>query len=261
MGSEMCIRDRARPARGVRDAACGAGLSALEGWPIPLQTLKECGSARAAGRRAGRVDVGDAHPGRDAHRARILEADHGASGPVASVLEATPAPVGVISARGRRFPGHSPRDEPETDAGVVDDASRVVATIRSQAWKGIRTILKELCCSAASRAIQKGRRGGRPRAINHQRIARGAHTSRCAAFRLKTRAIRLKRIRKLGASNDERAISGFVAISLRSFFYRHPGAGAHYRRRCRVRSGVRSGAMRTRTAGFRSMTRSVRRAG
>lgn len=81
-------------------------------------------------------------------------------------------PSAVMSARGRRFPGQSPRVEPETDAGVVDDASRVVATIRSHAWKGIRTILKELCCSAASRAIQKGREGVRPYPENHSRIAR-----------------------------------------------------------------------------------------
>ena len=89
--------DGRRPGRRVRGGPGRARGLADRSRP------KECGSARAAGRRAGRVDVGDAHPGRDTHRARILEADHGASGPVASVLEATPAPVGVISARGRRF--------------------------------------------------------------------------------------------------------------------------------------------------------------
>ena len=88
---------RAVGCRRVRDASRGAGRppsSALEGSPIPLQTLQESRKRARGGRHAGRVDAGDAHPGCDAQQKHTIEADRGAFGLVASVIEAMPAPVG-----------------------------------------------------------------------------------------------------------------------------------------------------------------------
>ena len=72
---EISQRRRAR----VRRAALSRHRSSASGAVPP--------SAR-------RVDAGDAHPGCDAQKKHTIEADRGAFGLVASVIEAMPAPVG-----------------------------------------------------------------------------------------------------------------------------------------------------------------------